>query len=77
MCIIRWHLAHLSPHAQNKQSSDQKRMMWNVARDIKPHLDEAADQKETKLGEFKKMALPEKVYDIAPASNKMGVFGGR
>ena len=52
-------------------------MMWNVARDIKPQLDEAADQKETKLGEFKKMALPEKVYDIAPASNKMGVFGGR
>ena len=52
-------------------------MMWNVARDIKPHLDEATDQKETKLGEFKKMALPEKVYDIAPASNKMGVVGGR
>ena len=31
-----------------------------------------ADQKETKLGEFKKMALPEKVYDIAPASKKNG-----
>ena len=34
-------------------------------------------KKRLNWGKFKKMALPEKVYDIAPASNKMGVVLGR